>query len=216
VEDNYKRQNDEKKVKFRINLLSSKKGNKSWIFIITISSFIISAVLSYFSSSILDKSSYWISSFVVIIIILINIAFDTIGTAVTAANETPFHAMASRKLYGAKQAIKLIRNADKVSNFCNDVIGDICGVISGAASTYIIVGIVSTGLNPQTSIVGLSVTGLIASMTVGGKSISKTIAIENSNYIIYKVAIILQFFLGRLNSKKSNIKTKKSKDKDGN
>lgn len=29
--------------------------------------------------------------------------------------------------------LNLKKNADKVSSFCNDVIGDICGIISGAA-----------------------------------------------------------------------------------
>jgi CBS domain containing-hemolysin-like protein len=208
MEDNNKRNNDGKKVKFRTNILGSKKNASWWLFIIIIATFIISAVFSLLSSSILEKSNYIISSIVVIIIIIIHIAFDIVGTAVTAADETPFHAMASRKLYGAKQSIKLIRNADKVSNLCNDVVGDICGIISGAASTYIIIEIVKTGLSPQTSILGLSITGLVASLTVGGKSIGKTIAIKNSNYIIYKVAVIIQFFIKRFKFKKS-IKKKK-------
>lgn len=204
--DNNKRSPTEKKINFRINLLDSKKGTIRWIILITIISFFISATLSLLSSSILEKSNYLISCIVVVLIIFISIVLDLVGTAATAADEAPFHAMASRKLYGAKQSIKLIRNADKVSNFCNDVVGDICSVISGAASTYIIVGIVSTGLNPQTSIIGLSITGLVASLTVGGKSIGKTIAIKNSNYIIYKVAVILQFFFGKLNFKRSKNK----------
>ena len=35
----------------------------------------------------------------------------------------------------------LIRNAGKVSSFCNDVIGDISGVISGTASALIVFNI---------------------------------------------------------------------------
>jgi hypothetical protein len=210
MQDNYKRPNDEKKVKFRINLLSTKKNASWWLFIIITATFIISVVLSLLSSSILEKANYIVSCIVVIVIIIISIIFDIVGTAATAADETPFHAMASRKLYGARQAIKLIRNADKVSNLCNDVVGDICGIISGAASTYIIVKIVTDGLNPQTSILGLSITGFVAALTVGGKSIGKTIAIKNSNYIVYKVAEFLQFFVIRF-----KIKKKKKYKKDG-
>ena len=209
MDEDSKRPSNEKKIKFRTNILGTTKESRQWIIIITIISFLISASLSLLSSSILQHANYLISCTVVFIIILINIFFDIVGTAVTAADEAPFHAMASRKLYGARQTIRLIRNADKVSNFCNDVVGDICGVISGAASTYIIAGIVSSGINPETSIAGLSITGMVASLTVGGKAMGKTIAIKNSNYIIYKVAVILKFLFGRINFVKMKNKKKK-------
>ena len=45
--------------------------------------------------------------------------------------------MASRKVPEAEDALRLIRNAGRVSSFCNDVIGDICGVISGSAAAVI-------------------------------------------------------------------------------
>ena len=54
---------------------------------------------------------------------------------------TPLIAKAADKKSGAKQAVKLIKNADKVSNVCGDVIGDICGVLSGATSALIAVNI---------------------------------------------------------------------------
>jgi len=127
---------------------------------------------------------------------LVNIFFDIIGTSVTAAEEKPFHAMASRKIFGAKQAIRLIRNADKVSNVCNDVIGDICGIISGAAGAYIIIRII--GSQSNTTVAELIMTGLITALTVGGKALGKTIALRNSNYIIYKVSVIISFIKERL------------------
>ncbi|MFQ8767640.1 MAG: hypothetical protein ACLR8U_14850 [Oscillospiraceae bacterium] len=43
--------------------------------------------------------------------------FDIIGVAVTAADEKPFHSMASRKVPEAGEALKLIRNAGRVSSF---------------------------------------------------------------------------------------------------
>ena len=57
--------------------------------------------------------------------------------AVATANEKPFHSMASRKVPGALEAIRLLRNAERVSSICNDVVGDICGVVSGSASATI-------------------------------------------------------------------------------
>ena len=192
MDGSYRRPVDEKKVRFKRNTVAgSKRNNIIWILTVTVVSFLISALLAVASSDVLKDAAILTSFLVILLIILINIIFDIIGTAVTAADETPFHAMASRKLYGAKQSIRLIRNADKVSNVCNDVVGDICGIISGAAGAYIIFRII--GHQESISWTELAITGLITAMTVGGKALGKTIAIRNSNYIIYKVSVIIKF-----------------------
>lgn len=211
MEENYKHPVDEKKVKFRLNLLSTKKEHSRWSLIITVASFFLSVSISFISSQILESVNIFIAFLVVLCIIAINIIFDIIGTAVTAADEAPFHAMASRKVYGARQAIVLIRNADKVSNFCNDVIGDICGVISGTASAYIIIKIFKNSTSVQDSLLGLAITGTVAALTVGGKAWGKALSIENSNYIIYKVSVILKFIFGKIEFNGANKKRKKGK-----
>jgi len=211
LQDNYRHPVDEKKVKFKPNLLGSGGNNKKWSLIITLVSFFLSASMSVIASNILGNVGILVSFFVVFAIIVINILFDIIGTAVTAADEAPFHAMASRKVYGAKQAIKLIRNADKVSNFCNDVIGDICGVISGTASTYIVLRIAADSESLRGVVINLIMTGMVASFTVGGKAFGKSLAIENSNYIIYKVSIIINFFKLKIKWKRDNKNKRKRK-----
>lgn len=208
MDDNYKHPVEERKVKFKQNATGTKKENIRWVIIITIVSFVASAVLSAASSEILKGVRITTALLIVLGIIIINIVFDIIGTSTTAADETPFHAMASRKMYGAKQAIKLIRNADKVSNLCNDVVGDICGVISGSASAIIIVLFVVSekqGIN----IIELVITGAVASLTVGGKALGKIIAMRNCNYIVYKVGVVLQFVKGRTKSGKGRAKSRK-------
>ncbi|MHB8063066.1 MAG: Mg2+ and Co2+ transporter CorB [Ruminiclostridium sp.] len=214
MEDNYKHPADEKKVKFKANIISSKKETRVWTLLITVVTFFISVFMSFFSNETIGNASTLVSFLIVFCIIFISILFDLIGTSATAADEAPFHSMASRKLYGAKQAIRLIRNADKVSNFCNDVVGDICSVISGTAAALIVYRFIGEGTNAQSSIFGLSVTAMVASITVGGKSLGKAVALQNSNYIIYKVAVIISFMTGRFgfvkNKKKWNNK-KKSK-----
>lgn len=201
MDDNYKRPVDEKKVKFRINFLNSKKEHNKWSLIITLISFFLSASMSFVSSKILEDVQIFIAFIVVLIIIAINIIFDIIGTAVTAADEVPFHAMASRKVYGAKQSIHLVRNADKVSNLSNDVIGDICGVISGTAVAYIIIKIFGESESTLRTVLGLVITGLVAAFTVGGKAWGKAFAIENSNFIIYKVGVIIKFITSKIKRK---------------
>lgn len=218
MEDHYKHPADEKKVKFKLNAVSSKKETRIWTLLITVITFFISVFMSFFSNETIGHASIAVSFLIVFGIIIISILFDLIGTAATAADEAPFHSMASRKLYGAKQAIRLIRNADKVSNFCNDVVGDICSVISGTAAAFIVYKFIGKGNNVENSVFGLSITAMVASLTVGGKALGKSIALQNSNYIIYKVAVVTNFLFIRVrfvkNKKKWDNKNIKNRTKE--
>ena len=117
------------------------KNNKSnkikWVATITILAFIISFVFSFISNSTMPKVNIYISIIILLLFITIGIIFDMIGVAVTSTDEEPLHAMSSKKIKGAKKAVAFKKNADKVSSFCNDVIGDICGIISGSAGVTI-------------------------------------------------------------------------------
>ena len=112
-----------------------------------------------------------------------------VGVAVTVANEEHFHAQASKKIKGSKTAIKLIRNSAKVSNFCADVIGDICGVLSGAISAIIALKLTeSYGMSSYFQFV---ISALVASFTVGGKAFTKEIAKNKSTEIISFITKII-------------------------
>ncbi len=165
-----------------------------WILFIFFSTVLISAVMSLVSSRLLGHSGIAVSCMIVVCIIMLGIVFDIIGIAVTRADEAPFHAMASRKIPEAADAIMLIRNAGRVSSFCNDVIGDICGVISGAASAAIVARILI--LRPDGSELWLNLvfSALVAGLTVGGKAFGKTFAIQSSTNVVRSTARILCFF----------------------
>lgn len=174
-----------------------KGNNKSylrWILIIILWTILISGSVTFMADVLLRNVEILVAFILLIIIIGIGIFFDIIGVAVTAANETPFHSMASKKLIGAKVAIGLIRNADKVSNFCNDVIGDVCGIISGSAGTIITAKIVFSHSNVVELLMTALIGALIAAFTVAGKAIGKSYAINNSNNIILWVSKVLYFF----------------------
>ena len=113
-----------------------------------------------------------------------------IGVAVTSSNEEPLHAMSSKKIKGAKKAVSFKKNADKVSSFCNDVIGDICGIISGSAGVTVAIGL-SNRFNLNLFLTSLIVTALIAAFTIGGKAFCKKIALLNSHKIVYMTAKII-------------------------
>ncbi|NSW91359.1 MAG: Mg2+ and Co2+ transporter CorB [Firmicutes bacterium] len=214
MDDNSKPPSNEKKVKFKKNLVGGKKENKKWIVFITLLSFVMSVFFLLVSELMLQNTSNMAAFIIVFVIVLIGIVFDIIGIAVTAADEAPFHAMASRKYFGAKRSIKLIRNANKVSSFCNDVVGDICGIISGTAGALIVIRITQSKGTLESTLYGLVVSGTIAAVTVGGKAMGKTVAISNSNYIAYKVGVVLQFISSKIDL--FNIKKLRKSWKRGN
>lgn len=184
--------NKEKKIKLYKKKANDNKPNYKWIVLIIFWTFLISGGISFVSNSLLAGVGIFFAFFILISIILVGILFDIIGVAVTAADEVPFHSLAARKVTGAKTAVLLIRNADKVSNFCNDVIGDVCGVVSGTAGAIIITKLINTGFFRQEKLLTLIISAIIASLTVGGKALGKNYAMTQSNNIVYHTAWLIE------------------------
>lgn len=170
-----------------------KDSNTKWIIQILIMSFTISLVFSFGSEMVLNQVSAYIGAIILVAFILFGILFDMIGTAVTSADISPFNSMSARKVKGADVAVIFKKNADKVASFCNDVIGDICGIISGSAGV-IVSGALASALKVDVFIVTLVVTALVASMTIGGKAIGKGFAMKNSTNILYGFAKVISVF----------------------
>ena len=135
-------------------------------------------------------------------IILIGILFDIIGMAVASADEKPFHSMAARNVPGAREAIDLLRNAERVSSICNDVVGDICGVVSGSASATIAAQLLQNFDFTWPQIISLSMSALAAGLTVGGKAMGKGFAVSSSTAIVHTVGKLLHLFRGSPKKKK--------------
>ncbi len=165
----------------------------NWIIKILIVAFSISLAFSFISELTIPNVNIIIGIILVIAFIVIGVIFDMIGVAVTAADEKIFNSMSSRKVKGARLAVKFKKNADKVSSFCNDVIGDVCGIISGSAGV-IIASSLSVKLNLDSFLVSLIITALIAALTIGGKAIGKSYAINKSNVILYRFAKFISHF----------------------
>lgn len=171
---------------------TSKLYNIKWVILITIWTFFLAIGMSFISETVLRNVNIFIAFFILILIIFVGILSDLIGIAVASAIETPFHAMAARKIKGARFAVRLVRNAGPVSNFCNDVIGDICGIISGAAATIIILQLKKFS-NINIPFLSVYLSGFVASITVGGKAIGKEIALKKSKEIVFFVGKILYY-----------------------
>ena len=145
------------------------------------------------SELILKNVGLFVGVLVLVIFILIGVVFDMIGVSITSADITPFNAMGAKKIKGAAVAVKFIKNADKLSSFCNDVVGDICGIISGSATAVVAV-LVANSLNIPLLISTLTVTSITAALTIGGKALGKGFAIKNNTTILYGFAKVVSLF----------------------
>lgn len=179
---------DKKKEKVK-----KERVNVKWIAIVSITAFIVSVCLSFIAQMTIPNFPLWLGIIITLLFIGLGIMFDIIGVAVTTADEAVFHSMNSRKVKGASIAVAFKKNADKVSSFCCDVIGDVCGIISGAAGTAI-TAILAADFKFNLLVTGLIVAAVIASLTIGGKAIGKSYAINKSEIILYQFAKFISNF----------------------
>ena len=157
-------------------LKAKKKNHLNWVIKITVLSFIISFIFSFTSEVLISKIGFFIGLVVLIFFVTLGVIFDMVGIAITASSEKVFYSMASKKVHGARLAIRLKKNAPKVSSFCNDVIGDICGIMSGSAGVTMVLSIAK--MTDKNLWLTLLVTSLIAAVTIGGKALGKTYALK--------------------------------------
>ena len=169
----------------------TRKKAVRWVVTIFFVTILISGTISLLSDIIMENSSMAVAFLILLFIILVGIIFDIVGMAVASADEKPFHSMAARKVAGAQEAISLLRKAERVSSICNDVIGDICGVVSGGASATIALQILSKFDFSWPQIVSLGMSALAAGLTVGGKAIGKSFAVNSSTQIVHTVGRII-------------------------
>ena len=162
-----------------------------WVITIFFVTIFISGLISLVSDEVMANSSVAIAFVILLAIIFLGIIFDIIGMAVATADEKPFHSMAARKVPGAHEAIKLLRNAERVSSICNDVVGDICGVVSGSASATIAALILTNVDVGWPRGVSLVMSALVAGLTVGGKAIGKTFAVNSCTDIVHLVGRVI-------------------------
>lgn len=181
-------------VKKKNNKEDLQKVDKGWLLLVLLLSFVISFGMSLISELIIPNSFVAVSIFLVLIFIFLGIIFDMIGLAVATAEEKSFHAMATKNVKGARTAINFINNKDKVASVLNDVVGDICGVVSGSCGLAISLKLSSLmGFDKVLNTV--IVTSIISALTIGGKAFGKSIAINNCNSIVYSFSKFINIFI---------------------
>ena len=123
-----------------------------------------------------------------LLVILMGVIADMVGFAAAAADTTPLNAKAANKVLGARQAVRLVRNADQVAVFCSDVMGDISSTLAGAMGAVIVFRLITgMGHHQVSSWYTIVMTALVAAVTVGGKATGKGIALQEANEIMFRL-----------------------------
>lgn len=205
ITQNVEKENSVKDNKQNTKNIEKKSKNKpkkqsAWVWPVKV--LVIALVLSFSFSVIseLTLSNANIVLAVIVILVFIGIAVltDMIGLAVTTSNLETFTAMASRKVKGSKQAIALVKNADRVSSICSDVLGDVCGILSGSAGASILAKVVMESAGDFTVVLISSVvSAVIAGLTIFGKAALKRYAISHADGITLTLAKFLNIFTRR-------------------
>ena len=176
-----------------MSVLNFKKKNKNkkyqWSIRIFLITFSLSLFFSITSESILKKSNLFVAFLIIFVLFFIGTVFDMIGVASAACNIDSFKKFCLNKNY-LKFGIFLITKADKVSSFCCDIVGDMCGILSGSAGAAIVLKL-SINESSLQIIISSLISSIIASIMVGLKSIGKDFAVKKSNKVVYLCSKIL-------------------------
>lgn len=178
-----------------------KKKPMNWAVKITIITFLIAFFMGMLADVLSKNLSFFPALLVLVFIILVGIIADMAGIAIATADEKTINAMAARKMSGAKEALALLKNAEKATNIFNDVIGDIAGIVSGATSATIGVYLVTMvqdflangSFQPGEFLLLSMLSAVVAALTVGGKAAGKKYAMKNAAGIVYLVGKIAYY-----------------------
>lgn len=170
-------------------------GWLSWGLSVLFLSFGLTVLFSFLTEISIKGSPVYICVIVLIVLLFLNIGCDMIANAIITCQPDAFHAIASNKIKGAKRAVTLCKNATKLGSVFADVIGDICGIVSGAAGAVLVVYIAAIADGNIWEIVSsILVSAVIGALTVGGKAIFKHFAMKYNKQIVFSFAKFTTFF----------------------
>ncbi|MDR2634528.1 MAG: Mg2+ and Co2+ transporter CorB [Clostridiales bacterium] len=185
------------------------KKKEHWALKITLISFPLTVFVT-FLSDLAGSGNIVVIALLLLFLVLASVLFDGIGVAVTACDPAPLASMAARRVHGAKTALKLVKNAEKVANICNDVIGDIFGIVSGTCSLLIVLKILHFTSETYQQLLTIMISGIVGALTIGGKAYMKNVAISNSRNFVLFVARILAVFSREERKNKNDAKRNKN------
>ena len=184
----------------KIKTLNKKAIHYGWAIRMFFLTLCLSSLFSLISQSLMSYLGVVTSILTILTFIFISICFDMVGIAVTSASRDFFK---NNNKKGVEVGKLLVDNSEKVCSFCADVVGDICGILSGAGGASVILSFTNI-IKDQNIMVIVStlVSALIAGVTIFGKACMKEKAIKNANTIILKVGYLCEKIFFRKKRKK--------------
>ena len=161
--------------------------------LIAIFTFLIAILVTLSSQTRIQYVSFIPAITILLVIIFTGIISDMVGVAATVANPRTFNARAAKKIFGARNGLYLVKHADRVASLMCDIVGDICGTVSGAIGIVITLRIINNWGGSQ-SLYNLLMIGFISALTVGGKAYFKTFGMKKADEVIFYVGKILAGF----------------------
>lgn len=166
-----------------------------WGLSILFLSFALTVIFSFVTELVIDENSPAIICIIVLLVLLVlNISCDVLANAIIACKPESFLAMASNRIRGAKRAVFFCRNSSRLGSIFADVIGDICGIVSGAAGAALAAIIALSGDGYIKMVTAILVSAVIGALTVGGKALFKHFAIKYSKNIVFAFAKFTTLF----------------------
>jgi CBS domain containing-hemolysin-like protein len=190
-DDNLKTTTKKQKTKKRKKIMPEWLG---WGLTVIVFSFALTVIFSFLTEVSIKNSPAFVCIIVLVLLLFINISCDVLANAIISCLPDSFHAMASNKIKGAKRAVTFCKNATKLGSVFADVIGDICGIVSGASGAALVVFIAKDGGSTAELIASIGVSAVIGALTVGGKAIFKHFAIKYNKQIVFGFARFTTFF----------------------
>lgn len=173
-----------------------KKSKNAWLIwgiSVFFLSFVLTVIFSFLTEVSVKGSPAYVCVIVLLVLLILNIGCDVLANAIMSISPEAFHAMASNKIKGAKRAVTFCRNATKLSSIFADVIGDICGIVSGAAGAALVTIVATTGTTGEL-IASIGISAAIGALTVGGKAVFKHFAVKFNKQIVFGFAKFTTFF----------------------
>lgn len=175
---------------------AKRKKHNYWPLKAMLITFGLSFVVNAGSELVLEGAQLWLAILLTSVIVAVGVFFDIIATASTSCDVEPFLAMASRKVKGAKMAVKIAKNGDVVSSICGDIVGDICGIVSGVCAAAIASSLIANlNLGAGEFWLSVGVYAVVSTATITFKAVGKGYAVNNANSIVFNVAKCLSVFV---------------------
>lgn len=166
----------------------------SWGLTILVLSFFLSVLFSFLTEIAVNDSPVYVCVIVLVVLLILNVGCDIIANAVLSCDVDGFNAMASRKIRGARRAVTFCKHAEKIASIFSDVIGDICGIISGSAGA-VLAGYFVFNDSVEGMVISILISAVIGALTVGGKAFGKPISLKYNSKIAFGFAKFTTFFV---------------------